>query len=1512
MASSSNSPRDAYTPASKSKAATKTVPLVEIILGSLGILGFFALVLGSEGSFDFTLICLPIFFVCLIYLGADSLSKMSSARREASQGTKAENDPASHDEKWLYDALTSSDDVFVTLADLVRSSQDHPALGALVELLRRGGFTDWRTSAPGTHAIKLTRSKNWCLYTKDNAGSGTNASRETMCVAEAALNCWELMRQSGVPTNTLSQEALLAAFERVQDTVPNTSSQVSQQARSDLLVKESEGHEWNCFVRIADFVTSSPTPARTTVAAQVNTQLGIACINVKATTPHILVILEPDDKDARVRAARGYALRHSLLIARGALASSQSIQRAVINVCDPETDDALMSISVTEPDLERLLGMVRGMRLEDPLPNDPLIRFDVSGDAWLSPISPFWEIDNPTLDPPERYRFVEDDLRPAPERVARICGARRFCDLGVTEMRRVEWKRLETRLDESNDDLVSLLAELSARSSDIMVRDSCERVSDLVAIGKLDPTNLRDTESCFCAGSELDVAVENLKDALDDAKGLSLNALSQVTEPLVSELNRYRENGTFADTAQTVHRCFGTQQERIWYNLTIADKRNISIVPESYYAANLYLSELFADHHAANAALAYADEACRVAPTSARAAYDKYSALLQLDRVDEAEDVLKNAIQRTSSPTSLSTLFSRLAMVEKKKGRADVAAACYKRAAKIDPTSKDRREKDFAQLAEETPSLTSLDDPTRVVKVLAAHGISPGRDEREGHYLIQQAAACADAGLFQVARRFSYSAEFIWSTDVTAAVTLSLTEYENDSSAAGDTQTGAPATNRSLAETHRQTEELIHRSDNVAATIVDLVAHADDHPEFGCIIELARRGGIDQWDEDAPHLVARHLAYNDSWYLVRADGMPLSPDDRSHAIEMVLNCWELLALGGSPENSLDVSALEGIFNRLQNARQLRSDFRENVRSFLLGAGEKDGEYRCRCNFADSVESLITPVRADVRFQANVTNGLLCASVLAPSPANFSVLEPNDREARAQATRSYAFRIALLIAGRAFESSEAIKRVVVNCRDERSDETRLSLDVDSEALRRLLEAADKTTFRDPLPRDPALRYQSDPVEWLASIEGWVELGDEHVAPTERFRDPANDDSPADAEMARICGVKKISDFAITDSRVIAWERIETMAGVTLSDTNEAAQEGEPATGMHTPSTSDIVSALMTERQTTDDPFVIESCDRTSRALVEGTIDAADLESIKHDFFNGSEFDHLISRGNSLFSSNQIDQDEAENLMLDAEAQLKSIRSTKMFADTNEAVWRYFDSYPERVAYNRANLSDTRRVRIVPHTYYAANLMLARLHHGFGHESDALVYSDELLRLSPFTDTAIFARSQMLIDFSRNYEAEEELKRSITNAITPTAMAHLFYLLGIVEWKLGNGRASIACYERTRQLDPSSALAVESAIETQLMSNSSLGMIPNEQVAQVLEKASIPVGDEDALLAQARDEAAVCADHGLFNLARAFLNPTLGLRANDALSDVMFSLMSQEQAENLLEEIRRTDE
>ena len=655
--------------------------------------------------------------------------------------------PSQPPAKASFDRLVlRSTDVIATLKDV--AGHDRASHSLLSDMLGRVGITSW-DDAPKMDAAKLRRNNRFWLNA--NIGDLDADGVNKILAAEAALNIEQDVIDLMLAPN---EQGIAAVLARTADLDVEYSEAIGQ-VNIETFTSPTDG-EWNCRLRIADFLENAPAAFRITYDMQVNLREGLAEIAVDVPRPQSLAVLTADPA-RQVVAARAYALRVALLAARGAFKASKRIKRVTVHCNEPDIQGepaTLMRITATPETFKGLLAASRNPSIDiNGFPRDEDIQASFDSVGWFAPICTWEGFTTPELDLPGRFDPVEAMDAQCPDFLAAATGARTYRDLGINEsgVRTAAWRKVRDTLGDSTGSAVSALVALRNTARDLTVVEAADRTSKALVDGSIDVIDREGMAELFINGSSLDRATKRAQKSLQD--DLNPDQAAEVLAQLEEALAPITETGMYLDDSDCVYRYFNSVGERYAYNRAFADDpRTVKLVPDSYYMAHSIAARLCSSLDKVDVSLAHADELIRMAPMTTDAALVKVRILEDATRVYEAADLLKEYIEKSSTLRDMAVCLYRLAYMEWKLGRSDLAVACYQRSIRLFPPNAAQAEEELDDLLRGDDTLKRIESDEEVCKVLANADIPRGSTGNLLAKSLTAAIACVDANVFSVAR----------------------------------------------------------------------------------------------------------------------------------------------------------------------------------------------------------------------------------------------------------------------------------------------------------------------------------------------------------------------------------------------------------------------------------------------------------------------------------------------------------------------------------------------------------------------------------------------------------------------------------------------------------------------------------------------------------------------------------------------------------------------------------------
>ena len=634
--------------------------------------------------------------------------------------------------------MVRSQDTIATLSDLAA----HNGQSALGAAIKATGITEL-IDPPAFECGHLRRSQRFWFQT--NLDNFDEETFDTLISAEAVLNTY----QDALLTPNDSDDRL----ERMRRVIGNFSQEtISLAADIEVNPQNRTDGEWNARIRFAEFCEKVPLPFRISYGFDINLKGGAIDITVAVPRPRCFAFLGYDD-ETTVDVAIRYAIDVAEVLADGAFASSKHIEHAQVRCHEFNSDEILLSFLVNRKDLNGgRVSRVYARIFDEPIGQGVLV-CDVdpyTPGAWFKPLEDGGNRIAELLDRPDRWvvpELLEGDV---PQDVALACGARTYKDLGISEgAGRIDaWNTFVKELDGTMSTAIGKLVALREKTDDLTVAEAANRVADALVNDKLDVSDTEAMADLFIRGSSLDRACDKARKALDNEDGYEIET---AVARLEAELAPIMETGLYFDDELSVYRYFNSVAERLTYNLEMDDgTREVRLVPDAYYGAHSLALRIHSYLGHDQLAQVHADELIRMAPATADPFFAKVRLLENESSIIEAADLLKEIITFAPIHRDMAIAFYRLAYMEWKLGRTDLAIACYERSIELYPPGSQQAVIEMNELLEGEPDL-KRHKSSELEALLTGEGIPYGEDKALSYRYLRASEAITNAELFAIA-----------------------------------------------------------------------------------------------------------------------------------------------------------------------------------------------------------------------------------------------------------------------------------------------------------------------------------------------------------------------------------------------------------------------------------------------------------------------------------------------------------------------------------------------------------------------------------------------------------------------------------------------------------------------------------------------------------------------------------------------------------------------------------------
>ena len=678
-----------------------------------------------------------------------------------------------------------------------------------------------------------------------------------------------------------------------------------------------------------------------------------------------------------------------------------------------------------------------------------------------------------------------------------------------------------------------------------------------------------------------------------------------------------------------------------------------------------------------------------------------------------------------------------------------------------------------------------------------------------------------------------------------------------------------------------ETMRMFHRSNDVFATARDIVRMHDTNPASSRglthLATMLATLGLNEW-EQAPECEVALLNRTHSYWL-RGDTSELNKAgyDRFVATEAAMNLD--LALRDIAEVPYDTPlALTTVAHHLQSFvhQDVASfDFAESLGKAYPGVepGDTPGEWYARACVVNAAECVRVPFRMSYDLRANVQARAAVLALEIPRPDCLKIVSA-EANVRADFARAYAIRLSWLMASLVLSRVPKIEILEVQCHEHGSADTLLAISFTRDLVSRMAYEMDGETLEHRrMPRQEGIRYVCDASGWFVSVSPHISWDDEAFDSPEWFVYPELSERELGDAARRITGARRLCDMGINESapRMRAADELHTR----LQASDERSYET-------------VVAALVDIRDATKDVALVEACERTIGALLDGSIDPADEMALRASIVSDGALQVAAERASKLIEDDEhADPQEAIGVLRQA---LSPILEFGFYADDESCVYRYFGSLSERIVYNTNFADPAREVRLVPDSYYNALGLLASAHNMLGQSDEAIAVAEEMMRIAPASVDASMRKVRALENESRILEAESLIRERAAFAATPRDAAFALYRLAYMEWKLGREDLAAACYVRALAWNTPFWESANSELEDLLGAYPKLKRPEADEAVAALAREGIPVGFTDSQRELTLAAAALMCDEHSFIVAQSLLAVVCAATGDDVYAGI----------------------
>ena len=668
----------------------------------------------------------------------------------------------------------------------------------------------------------------------------------------------------------------------------------------------------------------------------------------------------------------------------------------------------------------------------------------------------------------------------------------------------------------------------------------------------------------------------------------------------------------------------------------------------------------------------------------------------------------------------------------------------------------------------------------------------------------------------------------------------------------------------------RKAERAAERSGEPAPSAIDLY-----------LARALEEAGLTSPDAGTPTVSVVRPSRSRTFYL-RVTDRSLSWADmlRLYAIESALNrtlfVWERLEKlrpADIPEPDLE--------DCYRLAQALGSSITDQLGSEPIAPASMcdiHGEWGARQAISAGIESFRLPMRLSAKFRVNLMGGdvAIVANYLPwqafPASLWSGSLErivPASHQMRERAATAYALRLTLLLASHAFRSSKRLCHAYVALvLDTPARHTCL---VSGNISREQLREVSLEGRYDPqaLCRQLGVRFELKD-DALQPIAQGFSLDDERFCPATRYESVDLSHRILPRFESMLLGAERVSDLAINENAHRS-EMAQLVAARALGS-----------------SCATSVRRILELTQNDKDATVREAGERTAAGLISGSLPEDDPIAFTDEFVFGDALSRACDRALDLLQHAKTSQ--AIEVLTDA---LAPIDALDTYTDTATTSWRQFSSFVGRTLYNRLLAEPGRELRLVPDSYYNAQLLMATALLMAGRTEEALGFSERAHDLNPLDMAATLRIVRCLEVQGNKHEAAGVLRRALETTYDPEGTGSAYYRLAFMEWKLGEIELADACYQKAIVSRASCSANAAFEIHAMRTTTGTEGVEPGE-VDALLEVSGIPLAPTESVVEVLIEAAQAATDAEVFPVARSFASLLGALSADDVIHGVVNSL------------------
>lgn len=363
--------------------------------------------------------------------------------------------------------------------------------------------------------------------------------------------------------------------------------------------------------------------------------------------------------------------------------------------------------------------------------------------------------------------------------------------------------------------------------------------------------------------------------------------------------------------------------------------------------------------------------------------------------------------------------------------------------------------------------------------------------------------------------------------------------------------------------------------------------------------------------------------------------------------------------------------------------------------------------------------------------------------------------------------------------------------------------------------------------------------------LKPVDAALNLRDSRFSPAGSQEEPELSDVTFDHDTAQLFGCRDMSGLSI--------QRVDLLQRA-VGEFHRIAQDPHLESVAKAKQAMDVINAIA-------DPELTALAPQVTSALIDGK-DTPDFS-----FRMADELDTERIKARDLLFSGQIDQ----SVEL-AESALE--RMDQLFA-SNPGVPRYFNSYAERVIYNRMFATEGERTVLIPDNLFYAHMELADVLAQVKGVKAALPHLNAMVRYAPAYP---LSHLKLAVQLARSEDwdpARAACLNALHVALDREDASFAYYRLAYAEWMCDHFDIAAAAYIMSEEIAPGRIAMLEGELQ-ELIGRAQSQCIPVPtnvpEAMHVLAQAGLPVWPNTQVASLVRKAARVCVDEGMFVPAR----------------------------------------